>query len=101
MQDSTSALHFAPELIWTVLIVMAVIAANVGISAALIRGSRLSRETKLRASVFWRNFSLLIALVALLFVWRTELRAAAYQQGIPTGQLLIPADAESLALNQH
>jgi small-conductance mechanosensitive channel len=77
MQDSTSALHFAPELIWTVLIVMAVIAANVGISAALIRGSRLSRETKLRASVFWRNFSLLIALVALLFVWRTELQAAA------------------------
>ena len=77
MQAIASAFHVVPELIWTLLIGMAVIAANLGISAVLLRGTRLSRETKLRTSVFWRNFSLLIALVALLFVWRAELQAAA------------------------
>jgi small-conductance mechanosensitive channel len=77
MEALASTLHLMPEVIWTALLLVAVIVANVGISAALLRRSRLSRETKLRTSVFWRNFSLLIALVALLFVWRAELRAAA------------------------
>jgi small-conductance mechanosensitive channel len=67
----------APEIIGTVVIVLAVLAANLTISAALRARTRLSRETKLRASVFWRNFSLLVAGVTLLFVWRAELRAAA------------------------
>jgi small-conductance mechanosensitive channel len=77
MQAIASAFHVVPELIWTLLIGAAVLAANLGISAVLLRGTRLSRETKLHTSVFWRNFSLLIALVALLFVWRAELQAAA------------------------
>lgn len=67
----------APELLWTIVIVSGVILANVAISAILRGRGWLSRETKLRASVFWRNFSLLIAIVALIFVWRAELRAAA------------------------
>jgi small-conductance mechanosensitive channel len=67
----------APELLGTISVVVAVIVANLAISAVLRGRSWLSRETKLRASVFWRNFSLLVALVALLFVWRAELRAAA------------------------
>lgn len=65
------------ELIATVVIVAAAVVANIAISAALRSRSWLSRETKLRGSVFWRNFSLLLALLALLFVWRAELRAAA------------------------
>ncbi|MCC7548579.1 MAG: mechanosensitive ion channel [Burkholderiales bacterium] len=65
------------ELLATVVIVVAVIVANVAISTVLRSRSWLSRETKLRGSVFWRNFSLLLALLALLFVWRAELRAAA------------------------
>jgi small-conductance mechanosensitive channel len=77
MDALASTLHLMPEVIWTALIVTAVVVANVGISAALLRRARLSRETKLRTSVFWRNFSLLIALVALLLVWRAELQAAA------------------------
>jgi small-conductance mechanosensitive channel len=77
MEALASTLHLMPEVLWTGVLLLAVIVANVGISAALLRRSRLSRETKLRTSVFWRNFSLLIALVALLFVWRAELRAAA------------------------
>lgn len=67
----------APELISTIVIIIAVIVANIVISAALRGRGWLSRETKLRASVFWRNFSLFIAVIALLFVWRAELRAAA------------------------
>ena len=43
----------------------------------LRRPTRMSREIKLRASVFWRNSSLLVAALALLFIWRAELRAAA------------------------
>jgi small-conductance mechanosensitive channel len=77
MEPMTTAHTIAPELIWTIVIIVAALAANVGISAVLLRRARISRETKLRTSVFWRNFSLLVALVALLFVWRTELRAAA------------------------
>jgi small-conductance mechanosensitive channel len=77
MLEAIASLGIASELMWTVLVVLAVLAANVGISAALRQRTRLSRETKLRTSVFWRNFSLLVALLALLFVWRAELRAAA------------------------
>ncbi|HEX4984540.1 MAG TPA: mechanosensitive ion channel domain-containing protein [Burkholderiales bacterium] len=67
----------APEFVWTIVVVSGAILANIGISATLRGRSWLSRETKLRASVFWRNFSLLIALILLLFIWRAELRAAA------------------------
>ena len=67
----------APEFIWTIVVVSAVILANIAISAMLRGRGWLSRETKLRASVFWRNFSLLIAFVVLIFIWRAELRAAA------------------------
>jgi small-conductance mechanosensitive channel len=65
------------ELLGTIVVIFAVVAANLAITAILRNRAWLSRETKLRATVFWRNFSLLIALVALLFVWRSELRAAA------------------------
>jgi len=65
------------EIVGTIVIIAAVILANILISAALRGKGWLSRETKLRASVFWRNFSFLIAFVALLFIWRAELRAAA------------------------
>ena len=65
------------EIVATIVIVAAVILVNIVISAALRGRGWLSRETKLRASVFWRNFSFLIAFVALLFIWRAELRAAA------------------------
>lgn len=65
------------ELFATVVVILAVVAANLAISAVLRKRGWLSRETKLRASVFWRNFSLLIAVFALFFIWRMELRAAA------------------------
>jgi len=68
---------FGAELVSSVLVVVALIAANLLISFALRRRGWLSRETKLRASVFWRNFSFFIALLALIFIWRVELRAAA------------------------
>jgi small-conductance mechanosensitive channel len=67
----------APELLGTLAIVLAVVGVNFAISWMLRSRAWLTRETKLRASVFWRNTSLLIAALALLFVWRTELRAAA------------------------
>jgi len=67
----------APEFLWTIVIVSAAILANIAITAVLRGRGWLSRETKLRAAVFWRNFSLLIALIALVFIWRAELRAAA------------------------
>jgi small-conductance mechanosensitive channel len=69
--------NLGPELLGTLLVIVAVVAANVVITAALRTRGWFSRETKLRAAVFWRNFSFLIALVALLFVWRAELQAAA------------------------
>ncbi len=75
--DSLNLPHVGSELAATVVIIVAVVLANLAISAVLRSRSWLSRETKLRGSVFWRNFSLLLALLALLFVWRTELRAAA------------------------
>jgi small-conductance mechanosensitive channel len=65
------------ELLVTLIVIFAVFAANVAISTLLRGPARMSRENKLRASVFWRNASLLIAVVILLFVWRDELRAAA------------------------
>jgi small-conductance mechanosensitive channel len=67
----------APEFILTVAVVASVILVNIAISAILRGRVALSRETKLRASVFWRNFSFLIALVVLITIWRAELRAAA------------------------
>ena len=67
----------APELLWTIAVIAAVVLANVGISAMLRGRGWLSRETKLRASVFWRNFSFLLALIALIIVWWAELLAAA------------------------
>jgi len=77
MKSDLSLSGLAPELLWTIVIVAVVILANIAISAILRGRSWLSRETKLRASVFWRNFSLLVAFIALIFVWRAELRAAA------------------------
>ena len=67
----------APEIIGTIVTVSVVILANIFITDALRGRGWLSRETKLRASVFWRNFSFLIGFVAMLFIWRAELRAAA------------------------
>jgi small-conductance mechanosensitive channel len=67
----------APDLLWTIGIIVAVVLANFGISAMLRSRGWLSREMKLRASVFWRNFSFLLAAIALIFVWWTQLLAAA------------------------
>jgi small-conductance mechanosensitive channel len=77
MNSDSFLAGLAPELIWTIVIVSGAILANIAISAVLRGRGWLSRETKLRASVFWRNFSLLIAFIALIFTWRAELRAAA------------------------
>ncbi len=78
MQSTSSPGYaVAPELIGTIFVIVAVLAVNLAISAMLRGRTSLSRETKLRASVFWRNTSLLTAAVMLLFVWRAELRAAA------------------------
>ena len=67
----------APEIINTVILILTVLLINFAISAILRTRTRLSRETKLRASVFWRNFLLLVAFILLVFVWRAEIRAAA------------------------
>jgi small-conductance mechanosensitive channel len=77
MESKPAWFGLAPEIIGTVLVVAAVVAINLAISAMLRGRASLSRETKLRASVFWRNTSLLVAGVLLLFLWRAELRAAA------------------------
>lgn len=78
MQDSASPWYAAaPEIIGTVVVIVVVLVVNIAISGMLRGRTSLSRETKLRASVFWRNTSLLVALVLLLFLWRAELRAAA------------------------
>lgn len=77
MQNGTSWLGIAPEMVGTVVIVATVLVINLGISAMLRSRTQLSRETKLRASVFWRNTSLVVAALLLLFLWRAELRAAA------------------------
>ncbi len=77
MNNTLFLYEIGPEVLWTIVIVSGVILANIAISAILRGRNWLSRETKLRASVFWRNFSLLIAFIALVFIWRSELRAAA------------------------
>ncbi len=66
-----------PDFLWTIVVVSAVVLANIAITAVLRGRSWLPRETKLRAAVFWRNFSFLIALLVLILVWWSELRAAA------------------------
>jgi small-conductance mechanosensitive channel len=73
----TDAFALAPEVLGTIVIIVLVLGANLAITWMLRSRAWLSRETKLRASVFWRNTSLLLAVVSLLFVWRAELRAAA------------------------
>lgn len=78
MESDSFLAGLGTEIVGTIVVVAAVILANIVISAALRGRGWLSRETKLRASVFWRNFSFLIAFVALLFIWRAELRAAAF-----------------------
>lgn len=77
MQDLAASTGVGPELLSTILIVLVVLGINLAITWMLRSRGWLSRETKLRASVFWRNTSLVFALLALLFVWRSELRAAA------------------------
>jgi len=77
MESDSFLAGLGPEIVATIVVVAAVILANIFISAALRGRGWLSRETKLRASVFWRNFSFLIAFVSLVFIWRAELRAAA------------------------
>ena len=76
-----------PDFLWTIVIVAAAILANIAISAILRGPGWLSRETKLRASVFWRNFSLLIAIISLILTLAAgELHAAlADQRGIAFG----------------
>jgi small-conductance mechanosensitive channel len=66
-----------PEVVSTAVVIVAVIVVNLVISAGLRHKGWLSRETKLRASVFWRNFSFFLAALAIAFIWRSELRAAA------------------------
>ena len=78
MQGSSAFFGIGFELLTTIVVVIAVVGINLAISAGLRSRTRLSRETKLRASVFWRNASLLLAALALLFVWRAELRAVAF-----------------------
>ncbi|HVY07742.1 MAG TPA: mechanosensitive ion channel domain-containing protein [Burkholderiales bacterium] len=77
MKNESFLYGIAPEFLWTIVVISGVILANIAISAVLRGRGWLSRETKLRASVFWRNFSFLIALLLLVFIWRSELRAAA------------------------
>ena len=78
MQSNPSPWYaVAPEIIGTVVVIAVVLAINLAISGMLRGRTSLSRETKLRASVFWRNTSLVIAVVLLLVLWRAELRAAA------------------------
>src|SRR5258708_40028903 len=76
MKSDFSLSGLAPELLWTIVIVAAAILAHIAISAVLRGRDWLSREMKLRASGFWRNFSLLIAFIALIFTWLPEPRAA-------------------------
>ncbi len=77
MKEHPFIYAIAPEVISTVIILIGVVLFNFAITAILRTQTRLSRETKLRASVFWRNSLLLVALVLLIVVWRTEIRVAA------------------------
>jgi hypothetical protein len=64
--QASSSLGIGNELIATLVVIVAVLVANLVISAILRGRMRVSREIKLRASVFWRNSSLLAAALALL-----------------------------------
>ncbi|HZP92567.1 MAG TPA: mechanosensitive ion channel domain-containing protein [Burkholderiales bacterium] len=77
MANQSIVAGLAPEIFGTLVVIAAAVVANLALSAILRRRRSLSHETKLRALVFWRNFSLIIAFLALLFVWRAELRAVA------------------------
>jgi small-conductance mechanosensitive channel len=77
MLDNLPSMNIQLEILGTIVVIAAVVLANLAITAVLRTRGWLSRETKLRASVFWRNFSFLLAFIALLFIWRGELRAAA------------------------
>lgn len=77
MLGNLPSMNIQLEILGTVVVIAAVVLANIAITAVLRKRGWLSRETKLRASVFWRNFSFLLAFIALLFIWRGELRAAA------------------------
>ena len=66
-----------PEIVSTLIVVVGALLINFSISAVLRTRTRLSRETKLRASVFWRNSLLLVTFVLLILVWRAEIRTAA------------------------
>lgn len=76
--NTYSFIHtLAPEVVGTLIVIVGALLINFAISAVLRTRTRLSRETKLRASVFWRNFLLLVTFVLLVFVWRSEIRTAA------------------------
>jgi len=77
MNPDSSHFNIASEITYTAIVVVAVLLINLAISTILRKRTRLSRETKLRASVFWRNFMLLAGVIVLIFIWRTEIRAAA------------------------
>ena len=77
MESNPFLTGLGTEIVGTIFIVAAVIVANIVITAALRGRGWLSRETKLRASVFWRNFSFFLAVIAMAFIWRAELRTAA------------------------
>ncbi len=77
MNNHSFIYTIAPEIISTVILLIGVVLFNLAITAILRTRASISRETKLRASVFWRNFLLLVALILLIFVWRAEIRVAA------------------------
>ena len=77
MNEPSIFQNIAPEIVSTIVLVLAVLLLNVALTAILRTRTQLSRETKLRVSVFWRNFLLFIAAILLIFVWRAEIRAAA------------------------
>jgi len=65
------------ELVYSLIVVAVLTAAHFGIGWLLRRESAMSREQKLRAAVFWRHASFLVAALAVAFIWREELRVAA------------------------
>jgi len=72
--------HLAPlrlELFYTLVAVALFAGAHFAIGWLLRRESTMSREQKLRAAVFWRHASFLIAVLVFAFIWREELRVAA------------------------
>ena len=67
----------APEIVATIILIVLAAGVNFAISAVLRGKLGLTRETKLRASILWRNTLLLITTLVFLYVWRGELQAAA------------------------